>query len=75
MKLGMLKVVENKEGSGRHNASYVHLMVASRGGIETLMMTDRELDTIRQRSVKNIENISSPGVMDKIYAWFLSMAS
>ena len=75
MKLGRLRVVENKAGPGRSSSSYVHLLVSSSKGIETLMMTDRELKAIRTRSEKNAEDISSPGIMDRVYAWFLSLIS
>ena len=44
MKLGKLRVVENKEKSARSSSHYHHVLILGDSGLETLVMTDRELE-------------------------------
>ena len=72
MNLGRLRVVKNNEGAGRSNKRYNHVLVQSSRGLETLVLTDRELDTVRLRSLKNSDDVSSPTLLDRALAWLLS---
>jgi len=73
MKVGKLRVVENKEKTSRSSSYYHHVLVLGSSGLETLIMTDRELESLRQRARKNPEDIENPGLLDRICAWFLSL--
>ena len=73
MKLGRLRIVENQERSGRSSDHYHHVLVLGESGLETLVMTDRELDSLRKRSLKNPEDLSAPNLLDKAFAWVLSL--
>ncbi len=73
MKLGKLRIVENKEKSGRSSSHYHHILVLGPCGLETLVMTGRELDSIRQRSAKNPEDVEEPGLLDKLFSWLFSL--
>ena len=54
MKLGRLRIVENKEVTGRASKHYHHILVHS-------------------RSNKNAEDVVSPGLLDKLASWILSL--
>ena len=73
MNLGRLRVVENKEITGRSSRYYYHILVMGDSGLETLVLTERELDTIRGRSSKNTEDIVPAGFFDKLASWLLSL--
>lgn len=73
MKLGKLRIVENKEKSARSSSYYHHVLVLGSDGLETLIMTDRELESIRQRTRKNPEDVDTPGILDKFFSWLLSL--
>ena len=73
MKLGKLRIVENKERSGRSSAHYHHALVITSSGLETLIMTDRELESIRSRALKNSEDIEEPGILDRFFSWVFSL--
>ena len=73
MKLGRLRIVKNQERSGRSSNHYHHVLVSGESGLETLIMTDRELESLRERASKNPEDISKPGLLDRAVTWLLSL--
>jgi len=75
MKLGKLRVVENREADGRSSKHYHHILVHSIRGLETLIITDRELESIRSRSSKNPEDIATVSLFDKALSWVMSFFS
>lgn len=75
MKLGKLRVVENQEADGRSSKHYHHILVCSSRGLETLIITDRELESIRSRSSKNTEEIAKTSLFDKALSWLMSFFS
>jgi len=75
MNLGRLVRVENN-GNGRGSSHYNQLtLVNSSGDIEQLLLTDRELQSARERAKKNAEDLISVSILDDLVALKIKILS
>ena len=75
MNLGRLVRVENN-GNGRGSSHYNQLtLVNSSGDIEQLLLTDRELQSARERARKNAEDLRVLTLIDDLVALKIKLLS
>ena len=73
MVLGKIVLVENT-GDARGSSHYNQLTyINSSGGVEHILLTDRELDSARDRAAKNPEDVRLAGIWDKLVVWFIRL--
>jgi|TARA_B100000287_G_C20235941_1_gene624123 hypothetical protein len=73
MVLGKLALVENT-GSARGSSHYNQLTyINSSGEVEHILLTDRELESGRDRAAKNPEDIRQVKLWDKLVAWAIRL--
>ena len=73
MVLGKLVLVENS-GSSRGSSHYNQLTyVNSAGEVEHILLTNRELESARERAVKNPEDVNTVGILDKLVTWLIKL--
>jgi len=66
--LGKLHTHENKDGGGHMASAYNRVLVANKyGELETLLITDHELDRLRKRSSKNEADAVEPNWLDRLF--------
>ena len=62
---GYLKEVTNAEQEVNSDMTYFQILVWNGEKWETLLLTDSELERIRERSEKNEDMLLDPSLMDK----------
>lgn len=73
MAFGKLKRTENLDPKNNSNAVYYTVMVKAEG-LETLVMTEKELERLRKRALKNPEDTTMvPSWWDKLVSALAGM--
>lgn len=71
MSFGKLQQVENLDPKTNSNKRYTRVLVMGPDGLETLMLTEHEIERVRQRVKRNPEDTKMvPSWWDKLAASF-----